>query len=75
MIFKVIRRSPLEQDGLHRVTVAEVENQSYRERDYVLAQGEKATVVTPLESFGDSSGCLSVNGDSSNLSWFSIDRN
>ena len=58
--FTVIDREPLGQDGLHQVTVEESENGNRREREYILAQGEKASIAVPLESTGDDTKFLPV---------------
>ena len=58
--FTVINRESLEQDGLQQVTVEESKDGNRRERKYILAQGEKASVTAPLEYVGDDVECLSV---------------
>ena len=56
--FTVVDRRPLEEDGIHQVTVAEIENGEIREKKYLVKQGEKASVAIPMESVGDV--CLPV---------------
>ena len=57
--FKVVR-PPLDQAGIHQITVEEIGNGNCRERKYLLAQGKKALVTVPLESNGGGSVCLPV---------------
>lgn len=59
--FKVRERKPLEQNGTQLVTVMETDNETQRERKYLLATGEKSTVAFPLESAGSDNVCLSVD--------------
>ena len=58
--FEVVERKSLEQDGLLQVTVAESENESCTEKQYLLVQGQKASVVVPFDS-GDDVHCLSID--------------
>ena len=57
--FKVMERKPLDQNGMQLVTVAETfDNETQRERKYLLAAGEKSTVTFSLESGGSDNVCL-----------------
>ena len=58
--FKV-ERKPLEQNGTQLVTVMETDNETQRERKYLLATGKKSTVAFPLESAGSDNECLPVD--------------
>lgn len=60
MNFTVVRRAPLEQEGLQQITVEESKNGSRTEKKYLLAQGEKASVAVPLGSIDDDLACLPV---------------
>ena len=56
--FTVVDRESLEEDGIYRVKVAEIENGETREKKYLVKQGEKVSVAIPMESVGDE--CLPV---------------
>lgn len=58
MHFEVIKRSCLGQDGLQQITVAESKNENQKKRKYLLAQGEKASIVVPIESKDGCSVCM-----------------
>ncbi len=58
--FKVIKRVPLQQEGLQEVTVAEIENGTQKNRKYLLAEGARASVVVPLELKDNGSVCLPI---------------
>ena len=60
MCFEVIKRSCLGQDGLQKITVAESKNENRKERKYLLAQGEMASIVVPLESKDGRSVCMPI---------------
>ena len=59
--FKVVERKPLAQDDLLQVKVSENENGSLTEKQFLLAQGQKASIAIPFES-GDDIKCLPVGG-------------
>ena len=58
--FKVVERARLEQYGLHKVTVTQIQNDDRTETEFLLAQGDKATVAVPLKSTDNASVCLPV---------------
>ena len=58
--FTVVRRTPLEQEGLQHITVEESKNGSRTEKKYLLTQGEKASVAVLLGAIGDDLACLPV---------------
>ena len=66
MNLTVVKRTPLEQEGLQQITVEESKNGSRAEKKYLLAQGEQASVAIPLGSIGDDLACLPV-GDTPRL--------
>lgn len=51
--FKVVERKPLEQDDLLQVKVSENKNGSLTEKQFLLAQGQKASIAVPFESSND----------------------
>ena len=66
LTFEVVSRSPLNQEVLQEITVAERKNGTPRERKYLLAEGEKASVAIPLQSVGDGRDCVTL-GDTPRL--------
>ena len=58
--FEVMPRSQTEETGLREVVVAETANQSRIERKYVVAQGDSAQVVIPVESDGGDTVCAPI---------------
>ena len=66
MSFEVIKRLPLHQDGLQRVTVGVTGHGTPRKIEYLLARGEKASVSVPLETTDDGSTCIPL-GDTPKL--------
>ena len=58
MSFEVIEREPLLQKGFQRVTVGVREHGVQREREYILVEGERASVTTPLETAGHTTTCM-----------------
>ncbi len=66
MNFTVVKRTPLEQEGLQQITVEESKNGSRTEKKYLLVQGEQASVAVALGSIGDDLACLPV-GDTPRL--------
>ena len=59
--FEAVSRLSLNEELLQEITVAESENDIRRERKYILANGEKASVAIPLESAGDGRDCLTLD--------------
>ena len=66
MNLTVVKRTPLEQEGLQQITVEESKMEGRAEKKYLLAQGEQASVAIPLGSIGDDLACLPV-GDTPRL--------
>ena len=56
--FKVMERSPLNQAGLERVTVSESHNNDRTDRQYLVSQGENASIAVPVEKVDDGYTCL-----------------
>ena len=56
--FEVLERVPLTQEGLQTVTVGISDNATLTKGIYLLAEGERVSVVIPLEPTEDGSSCL-----------------
>ena len=59
LVFKVVDREYMEEDGVHLVRVAEIENGEAREKKYLVTEGQKASVAIPMELASDV--CLPVD--------------
>ena len=57
LCFEALERRPLDEDQIQQITVAEGNS---RERTYLLARGEKASVTIQLESNNDAPECLPI---------------
>ena len=58
--FKVIERISLHGEHLQEITVAQIENGTWTESKYLLAEGDNTSVAIPLEQVGDSWRCVST---------------
>ena len=56
--FKVVDRTSMEEEGVHLVKVAEIENGGRRDKQYLVMEGHKASVSIPMELADDV--CLPV---------------
>ena len=54
------RKHIVGQDELQKVTVSENENGNYKERKFLLAKGEMASIAVPLQQFGEDVECLPI---------------
>ena len=60
--FTVICRSSLNREALQEITVLARENGNQKEKKFLLAKGEVASVAIPMESAGDGPSCLTLDG-------------
>ena len=60
--FQVLKRAPLTQQGLHKITVAEMQNGAQTNvKEFVLARGAKARVAVQVETTDSGCTCLAVD--------------
>ena len=61
MSFEVIERESLQQKGFQRVTVGVSEHGGQWKREYILVEGERASITVPIETIHDGSTCIPLS--------------
>lgn len=59
--FEVIERVPLHKEGLQKVTVKVSDRYRTTSKQYIFAEGQRASVTVPLEPSEDGSSCLPLD--------------